>query len=328
MFKEKAMRGLICLLAIMLVSKGWAVAEEAIQGTETVEAQTIEPKLIVEYKFDESVVDVIFGEAEMTVKEARKRGMKGLEKRKAMEIVKVQYPKVVVLGKRVKYTEDYEELHETSINFFDKNGKKKKEIFLQQSLPDRDYGRAMVGISKNRKYLAIYTPVVTTPIELRGKITDWEESGYIKNDTVIMDTEGNKLWSVVLECSGNPHISSNGKYIVDIDVGGELDGPSVIYNENGMVKEIWALGCFAVDFSKDGSWFAVITERRHDLIVFDEKGNELWKKRNFGEGWDSEKCLNISEDDIITIIFGMNQDIKYRFDKKGNLIEPKPKEEE
>jgi len=38
MFKEKAMRGLVCLLAIMLASKGWAVAKEATQGTEAAKA--------------------------------------------------------------------------------------------------------------------------------------------------------------------------------------------------------------------------------------------------------------------------------------------------
>ncbi|MBU2462251.1 hypothetical protein KKH65_05200, partial [bacterium] len=126
------------LLVLGMVSLVWA--EKPSLGTVTEQAlgtQTIEPKLIMEYKFDEPVVDVIFDEATMTVKEARALGMKGLEKRKATEKVKVQYPKVVVVGKRVKYikseggypyAEDFEELHPASIKFFSEKEKKKKEI--------------------------------------------------------------------------------------------------------------------------------------------------------------------------------------------------------
>jgi RNase H-fold protein (predicted Holliday junction resolvase) len=346
MFKKKEIKGLVCLLVIMLVSKGWATEQK---GTETkaIGTQTIEPKLIMEYKFDEPVVDVIFGEETMTVKEAKALGMKGLEKRKATEKVKVQYPKVVILGKKVKYAEDYEALHPTSIKFFNEK-EKKKEVPLQQTLLGRDYCGATVIISENRKYIAVTTPEVS---EEYKKKFDWEEfeemfEEMCDYDTVIMDTEGNELWSVVQDNS-YVYISPNGKYGINF-VGGEGNiGGAVYINKDGiknLTPKHWDFQ--GVYFSNDGTWFAVTVEgnetiltesgkyggyiSHHYLIVFDERGNELWRKENIAEGdWNIEE-VSISDDNIITVITGnyiTSEKIRYYFDKKGNLIEPKSKEE-
>jgi hypothetical protein len=340
MFKKKEIKGLVCLLAIMLASKGWAVAEEATQGTETkaIGTQTIEPKLIMECKFDEPVVDVIFGEATMTVKEARALGMKGLEKKKAMEIVKVQYPKVVVANNK-----DEKEVRDTglmtSIKFLDKYKKANKEFVVSQHLtkkpgwihPMGEPDSVLFNISKNRKYICVNIPFPITEEDYYGYGEDWYKFVLRESEAVILNTEGDIIRKI--KASYDTLVSPNGKYVVDIDISGEGAGPLVIYNENGIVKKIFLLDCWGIDFSKDGNWFAVIGETGEGvdyLIILDKNGDEFWRKKITETDWYIEE-MNISDDDIITVTtwnVRTGQKLKYRFDKEGNLIERKSKKEE
>jgi hypothetical protein len=350
------------VLGIVLLVNPEAKGEK---GTETANAQAIEPKLIMEYKFDEPVVDVIFSEATMTVKEARALGMKGLEKKKATERVKVQYPKVI-FANNTEYRKDIGLM--TSIKFLDKKGKIKKEITPLQYFPDKPewvypYGKPKglyFNLSKNRKYICINIP---SPI----KKEDWDKYGddcykfAPEGETIVLNTEGDILQRI--KTSGDcDFVSPNGNYVIDTDVSGESAGPLVIYDENGTVKEIPVthIGDGELDFSKDGTWFAMVIEtvdtkqlreaqkydkaqnyevarklrkeaRRTHLVVFDEKGNELWRKEVARDPWIID-TVSISEDDIITVtmwhFYGSEKGRVYHFDKKGNLIEPKSKEEE
>jgi hypothetical protein len=79
-------------------------AEETETAADSIEV--IEPVLIWQKEFDEEIVGVIFGEAEMTVEEARAIGFKGWEQRRATDIVKVQYPKSVVTKKATKFLDE------------------------------------------------------------------------------------------------------------------------------------------------------------------------------------------------------------------------------
>ncbi|MBU1261649.1 hypothetical protein KKG61_02510 [bacterium] len=343
------------LLVLGMVSLVWA--EKPSLGTVTEQAlgtQTIEPKLIMEYKFDEPVVDVIFDEATMTVKEARALGMKGLEKRKATEKVKVQYPKVVVVGKRVKYikseggypyAEDFEELHPASIKFFSEKEKKKKEILLQEITPKG--WRTNVGFSKNKKYIGVTSKITRYSQE-------WLDEGPSEAKFTMIDTNGQILWEAVTNLDEPFGISPNGQYIVCTgDTTGDYwDYMPSVWNSKGLVKKMfgekeWYGVDPYLDFSKDGNWFAVIAGKGETiltengryggciphryLIVFDEKGNELWRKEIAVDPWMIDS-MNISDDDVITVtmwhFYGAEKEKVYRFDKKGKLIEPKPKEEE
>jgi len=191
----------------------------------------------------------------------------------------------------------------------DEKGKMKSEYQLK--------GRGEwtgVMISKNKKYLNVHT--------ILNHITEEAES-------VMLNDEGNVLWSVKHNLFG-VYPSPNGKYIVGIPTIEWGDAPICVYNEKGLVKEIkkdsrsWKLS-----FSKDGSWFAVTLairiegkeKYRADLIVFDDKGNELWRKNSIARGDAAYSCpIDITDDDIITVITGGDEYKIYHFDKKGNLI--------
>ena len=71
--------GLILAVAVFDAAKGQVNNEEVFE---------------IQYT-EEPVVEVIYDVTEMDVKEAKARGVKGLEKRKDTEKVKVKYPKVV-----------------------------------------------------------------------------------------------------------------------------------------------------------------------------------------------------------------------------------------
>ncbi|MEW6607028.1 MAG: hypothetical protein AB1414_06180 [bacterium] len=343
MFKEKLSKGIACLIALSLLGGiGWA--EE--KGTETIGTQTIEPELVLEYKSDEPIVDVIFDIATMTVKEAMALGVKGLGQRKNTEIVNVKYPKVVMLKDE---TVSFERVK--TIKFLDKYGEIKKEI-------DTSNKTLWVKLSKNKEYILVEK---TFYPEVSGNISEKVE-GIEKVESEVLNKEGKILWNVTHKLAVT-YLSPNGKYIVGnfSHFSPEGWGYSVlIYNEKGLVKVVKNERMQPhIDFSKDGSWFAVtigtidwklsdkILEktgrhgggRAHHLIVFDEKGNELWRKENIAKGWDEILgldfpdeiwSLNISNDDIITVItwhVGTNKKIKHCFDKEGNLIETKSMEE-
>jgi len=123
------------------------------------ETQAIEPKLVMEYKLSEGeeIVDVIFDEATMTVKEAMALGMKGLEQKKATETVKVQYPKVIFTKRNVKFLDAY--------------GKQKNSYSIEEEAP---------RVNHNQKYIAIY---------------GWVRKEKSADKTIhIFDNNGNKLW--------------------------------------------------------------------------------------------------------------------------------------
>ncbi|MFH1612303.1 MAG: hypothetical protein ABIB46_01005 [bacterium] len=166
---KKIIYGMICFLAILMFES----MGEFAQGTET---QTIELKPVMEYKCDEPIVDVIFGEAEMTVKEAMALGMKGLEQKKETEKVKVQYPKVVVTEKAIQTLDEKGTALDESgrVKFLDENGKVKREEVLAP------YGDVI--LSKKGNYVGITKSINVT------------EKGPESIEFRLMDDEGKTLW--------------------------------------------------------------------------------------------------------------------------------------
>ncbi|MEW6606901.1 MAG: hypothetical protein AB1414_05535 [bacterium] len=354
MFKDKLRKGLICLLAIgVLASTGWAmgkkpaqeqamveklqamaqpeakknpgVAEannepakaEAIEqtGTQTAEAQVIEPKLVMEYKLPEGeeIVDVIFGEATMTVKEARALGIKGLEKRQETELVKVRYPKVVYTTKIVK--------------FLDKSGKILKTISLEKEswIEKRINRNIYKNIEKDM--------IAKKNAEIIGLIIREIGSGelfYEEADRfILLDLTGDPLWEKQFDgraifrelCS----ISENGEIIVihTEDTTGSEDYPDQIlyvYDKNG--KEIltsppliktkgghgeYRYGCARIRIlSPNGRYLAVHTydylRKYYNILFYD------LKKKTF---WDAEEDY---------IIDGISNDGIAKVEKSGDKL--------
>jgi len=299
-----------------------------------------EPILLWEKEFDEEIVDIIFGEAEMTVEEARALGYKGWEQREATDTVKVQYPKVVMIKDEENSTQ-YQTFIE-SIKFLGKDGSVTRELSLQRYVPG-EQRPAKVSVSKNKKYLSINTPM-----------EGFEAGDVVKKMSIILDDTGRELWELrhVLH---EVHLSPNGKYIVGF-LGPHVGGPIYVYKEEGLVREIEMhdIG-WSVDFSEDGGYFAVTAKTvdrekirkaqeydklqnteearkiRHEahrahLIVFNESGNELWRREDIAKGIASDHCpINISADDVITVTTGVSESKVYRFDKTGDLITKKSK---
>ncbi|MFH0774014.1 MAG: PQQ-binding-like beta-propeller repeat protein [bacterium] len=292
MFKEKAVKGLICLVVIgMLASSGWTIAKKVTQGTETKDSgtQTVEPTLIMEYKFDEPITDVIFDEATMTVKEARTLGMKGLEKRKATETVKVQYPKVLVTEKAVR--------------FLDEKGRIEREVALKKE----NYEELMVSLATGK----IIVKGVKGEGENRYRYLRWIDE---KERTVKIE-EGGEVFSVL--------ISENGKYVVS---GGEdlsaVEGSPIctLYDING--NELWRRktegDSSEVKILYDGKVlileFFIMDKTRITLININ--GTKLWEKNL--PATPDYNVLFTNDDKIIVYAFEIGK--LYAFDKKGNLL--------
>jgi hypothetical protein len=279
-----------------------------------------EAVLLWEKEFDEEVVDVIFGEAEMTVEEARTLGFKGWEQRKTTDIVKVQYPKVLMVQDE---NNQGREPHVKLMKFLDEKGNIKKELPIQRYIPG-EQSPADINVSENKKYLCITS------------VKKWSEVGEaLDGESVILNTDGDILWKTKHSLS-SVKVSPNGQYVIgaEIDWGGY---PLQIFYRNGLVREIKKDDqLWTARFSKDGSLCAltVFTFDRQlwgkkganyyikHLILFDDKGNELWRKENISRGeaavW--SRITNIT-DDSVTVFTVEKPSLKiYHFDKDGNLI--------
>jgi len=272
---------------------------------------------------EEKAVDIIYEETEMTVSEAKARGVKGLSKRDSQDKVKVKYPKVVfVADDKIYYEED--EPDTKLIKFYDKSGKVKKEFPVQTVIPGKQWG-ADIRLSKNRKFIA----VTNVKKSEKGEVQD--------SETIILDTEGDIKWEVDHTFS-SVWVSPNGKYIVGSKT--EWGGaPLWVFYENGSAKEIQkenGTGAFSVTASKDGSFFVLLFEtintnmrgvENHiekylgNIIAIDDEGNVLWKKNGVIQGVEAlYSQISISDTDVISLTIYKPEERVLCFDKKGNTI--------
>ncbi len=332
MIRNKIGLGLICLLAIgVFASSSWAMdkkpagseelrakseekaqveAQPEAKGTETAEAQAIEPKLVMEYKLTEGeeIVDVIFDETVMTVEEARALGMKGLEQRKATETVKVQYPKVVITKETVK--------------FLDEEGKVERQISLEKQ------EQAIVSLTTGK---VIIVGGEGESIETWNKYWKWvDENGKLfKKEDYILGEFGDIL------------MSENGKYVA-IGLGTGYMAPEVgecsLYDING--NKLWTYKIEypywgGMDIFDDGTVLIVraVEEEGKEKVVkvalIDVNGKKLWKQVITGVTGSGYKFFTTREGKII--LYGENYKNNqrksedeiyhlYGFDKKGNLL--------
>jgi hypothetical protein len=104
-FKKKLGEGLICLVVVgVIIGLSLAMGRREREaggvgktGGVSKEVKLREVELMMEYEFELEGpnVQVTFDEKECSVFKARKLGAKGLEKRKASEVVKILYPRIV-----------------------------------------------------------------------------------------------------------------------------------------------------------------------------------------------------------------------------------------
>lgn len=273
----------------------------------------------VEYKSGEDIVDVVYDTATMDVATARTLGVAQLEGRQKTESIKVRYPKVVMIkDEKVKTG-----THVKTLRFLNDKGEVKKEIPVQRFIPGKQDPSGIV-VSKNKKYIALNN------VKARDK-----QKGVIENsETEILDTDGNLLWKISHLLPGAV-VSTNGEYIVgaDDECGGSC--PVQVFNKTGVIAKIDKndIG-YDVDFSNDGSFFALTTETidwkiktskdvdrlAGHLYVYDSKGKELWHKNNIAKGDSSFCAVKIAGNDVINVMTGFGGYKLYQFDKNGTLI--------
>lgn len=260
-----------------------------------------EPVLLWEKEFDDEAVDVIFGEAEMTVEEARALGYKGWNQRKATDTVKVQYPKALVTEKTLK--------------FLDGKGIIKFKRDLKHEAIDPIENERVIK-SKNDHYILIFTPlkIVGAP----GTDRSISKAKY-----TVMNDEGNKLWELEGDLAKVRHISNTGETVVGHDFWG---GYLLFYNAEGLIKQVDPIegmdeiGSFS-SFSHDGEYFYFIfmgnkfLKKNAELVCYTKKGKELWRKDDL-IGL-AIQAIEISPDDNYIVVIVASSVCLY--DTEGNL---------
>jgi hypothetical protein len=275
------------------------------KGTQMVKTKAMEPMLVIEYKLLESeeIVNVIFDEAEMTVTKARALGMKGLEQRRATETVKVQYPKVLVTKKAVK--------------FLDKEGTVEREILLKKEREET----AIVSLTTGKVIITgyAYRKKENNLEEIYRYVNLVDEKGEIKRITECVEFEN--VW-----------FSGNEKYIAigSGDMVGESPSGCTLYNLQG--NKLWTY------LVKSRNWMMhllydgkiVIIEhieegrRKGKISLIDVDKKKLWEREiEYGQ----PKIYSTIDGKIIVYIDKYSPKdtyILYGFDVNGDLLwEPK-----
>lgn len=218
--------------------------------------------------------------------------------------------------------------------FLDENGNEIKAVPFLKYDPGRSSSK--VYLSKNEKYIAL------------NNIYEYKTVGGYeqveKAEVTVLNRKGEELWKMEQQFY-DFNVSTNGKYILGKDFEREA---ILILNDKGIIditlknkkggidftlKEDWR--GWTADFSKEGNFFAVVLriiknddgERKmiDNLFVLDENGNELWRKEKVIPSGAEFYGLEISDNDIITVLLGPSFEKsapvkKYRFDKQGNLL--------
>lgn len=213
------------------------------------------------------------------------------DEKKALAIC---YPKVVLVEKGEK---GIGKSPEEELLFLDKFGQIKKTYKLKHGIE--------VEWSKNQKYLCLYD------------ISDISEN---KRKVVILDANGNELWSYREAPLAGCEVSPNGDYVIEYpDCEYASSDELWLHSRQGKKKINLPsnLGPY-VDICENGEYFAVSSGEY--LILFDKKGNELWQRE--GNSPDQpyflkNEFIGIASDDLrgdewITYF--------WLYDIKGNLL--------
>lgn len=269
-------------------------------------------------KYVAILVDSMYDTATITVKEAIQLGIRNLDNRNMVQEVKVSYPKVLMVRDENVTTEALTK----SIIFLDRKGNVNKEVSLQRYSLNMQ-SPAYCVFTRNKKYLYVYTP-----------LKEDAKSELILARTDVYDATGNFMWSAKHKLS-YVYLSPNGKYFIGMPTEEWDEGPISIYNREGIVKKISKKAdCIDVDFSEDGSFFAVVMRTTDNniksdnfsdklnsvLVVYDNNGNELWRKENLSKGASSACDVKILQNNEIVVMTGVGDYRMLYFDVSGKKV--------
>ncbi|HRR96977.1 MAG TPA: hypothetical protein P5150_09655, partial [Candidatus Ratteibacteria bacterium] len=295
------------IMILFLIGNNLFAQEKSTETAVNESTSTIEIETEWEYQFDEPVVDVIFEEADMTVKEAKALGWKDLKGRKDDEKVKIDYPKVKFIPETISFRKDEQQIKE--INFYNKEGKIIKNLQLETEWLKRE----KLATSKNKKYISVSKiPIEDNPENTGGSL---------------YKSDGTLIWKK--DASDSPVAVSDEGYVI----GGELDwgmyAPQdfIFYdpagNELGRVKnpyrDITDTGAGYAQFSPSGEYALVgytLGFAKTTVILTTKKGKILWQK-------EIEDCMwipTIESDFAENVgIIGVGRKKAYYIDWEGNL---------
>jgi WD40 repeat protein len=217
---------------------------------------------VYEKTFEDTIVDVIFDTATVSIEEAKSMGWKEegfSEMEKKQNKCEILYPKVVILKKGKKKI----------IRFYEYNGK------LKKTYESGDY--AEVVISQNGKYIGVTNP------------TKWH-GGDHESKFEMMNSDGDLIWE--LEGLGTgPYVPSPaGKYAIGEASTAVENAPISIYSKNGLIRSIKKnFAGFWTSFSEDERFIAIgipMDFPRGKVIIFDcelRKLNEDTTAALFGD---------------------------------------------
>ena len=267
--------GLVLLVSLVFVGRSYAQGN---QGDKEEKKETSKIELIPVYEktFDDTIVDVIFDTATVSIEEAKKMGWKDIafrEEEKRDGRVRIEYPKMVFLSRGRELGWYSPEIRSSyylkEIRFYNKKGK------LLSTLGIGSKGDEWVHISANNKYVLISR----IPAEYNP-----EYSGGI-----LYNNEGKRI----CEINGpTPIAVSDEGYMVaaylDWQVPPEPGGSFYIYNPSGkLIKTIKnpdkekTAPLFA-KYSKDGEYavlvFKATTFPPTVICLIKKTGEIMWKK--------------------------------------------------
>ncbi|MDA7857959.1 PQQ-like beta-propeller repeat protein [bacterium] len=308
---------LVGMMLVVLTGSSMAMGkspEETGAGQEesqNVEEAKIKPKAtsmalekIWEKKFDEDVKDVIFDEGEFTVERAKAMGVKGLEGRKPKEKVKINYPKVIM-------TKD-------SLKFLDKEGNLKKKYNIVRSV---DKGKVVkVYPSRNGKKIGM--------VSEKYKYFPEKDMSFVESvEFKMLNDDGEVEWEIKNANRGSILPSPDGDYAV-----GFYDKGPLYFYKDGKKKNIENLpnrysGDIAL--SRDGKfWIAsvnVFRPRKSWLILFDNNGEEIWRRDLKAARSHELKFSNNGEFIVVSVTRGGGWPKRMTgslllYDKEGQLV--------
>jgi len=241
----------------------------------------IKLQTVFEQTFEDTIVDVIFDTATVSLEKAKAMGWKEEAftlTEKANGKITIPYPCVLITKEKV--------------SFLDKEGKEKKSIkMLVEGVKWEGKegvhigkGRINVSKSKNGEYLALAIPREGTTLG-EGE----------KGDLAIYRKDGKEMWEIedVYLSAGYIIPSPNGKYAITLPPEEYPAGAPAFYSKEGIkylkVREWnngWKRG-YAVedfDFSEDGKYVVTAiydfpTGNVGYIGMFDERGRDMWIKR-------------------------------------------------
>ena len=308
------------IIALMAVNLGLYAQEK----NATQEDPKMELQVVYEKTFTDPIVDVIFGEVEMTLDEAKRIGWKEeafTEKKRTNERVKIFYPKVVITSRKEGI--DYPglpqgEMIAKEIKFYNKDGKLMEVVSAGHRLLRSENGKYIVvanlfgdGYDKEGNY--IYYPgggvIYNWNGDEIGKISSgrvWQVSnnGYVLDgwNLVVYDSLGQEIGRLKPDIPGEyldpigicSRMSQDGEYIVTVIPVSRTKTIYILWNKTGRIlwtKEfpfrVW--GTMPLSHSlikKEGIIGQVDGESGASIIMIGWDGGLVWNTKSPTHGMD------------------------------------------